>query len=59
MTPASFRPEVQIDLERTRLLVEQLGAIDPSRLGESRGLLARDDLRELDVALCIVLGLTG
>jgi mRNA interferase MazF len=56
--PASFRPEVQIDRERTRVLVEQLGAVDPSRLGESRGLLARDELHDLDRALAIVLGLT-
>ena len=56
--PASFRPEVEIGGERTRVLVEQLGAIDPSRLGESRGLLARDELNDVDRALTIVLGLT-
>ncbi len=56
--PASFRPEVEIDGQRTRVLVEQLGAIDPSRLGESRGLLARNELHEVDDALSNVLGLT-
>jgi mRNA interferase MazF len=56
--PASFRPEVEIDGLQTRILVEQLGAIDPSRLGESRGLLARDELRDVDRALSIILGLT-
>ena len=56
--PASFRPEVEIDGARTRVLVEQIGAVDPSRLGESHGLLARDDLHEVDHALAIVLGLT-
>jgi len=56
--PASFRPEVEIDGERTRVLVEQIGAVDPSRLGESRGLLARDELHDVDRALSIVLGLT-
>ena len=56
--PASFRPEVEIDGERTRVLVEQLGAVDPTRLGESRGLLARDEIREIDSALASVLGLT-
>jgi mRNA interferase MazF len=39
--PASFRPEVEIGGTRTRLLVEELGAVDPSHLGESLGLLAR------------------
>lgn len=56
--PASFRPEVAIDGARTRVLVEQLGAVDPSRLGESHGLLARDELHDVDRALGIVLGLT-
>jgi len=56
--PASFRPEVAIDGVRTRVLVEQIGAVDPGRLGESRGLLARDELKDVDRALSIVLGLT-
>jgi mRNA interferase MazF len=55
--PASFRPEVEIDGSRTRVLVEQIGAIDPTRLGESHGLLARDELHDVDRALAIVLGL--
>ncbi len=55
--PASFRPEVAIEGARTRVLVEQLGAVDPSRLGESHGLLARDELHEVDRALATVLGL--
>jgi mRNA interferase MazF len=55
--PASFRPEVEIDGQRTRVLVEQLGAIDPSRLGKSRGLLAFGELRDVDRALAVVVGL--
>ncbi len=55
---ASFRPEVEIDGARTRVLVEQLGAIDQNRLGESHGVLARDELHDVDRALSIVLGLT-
>lgn len=55
--PASFRPEVDIRCQRTRVLVEQLGAVDPSRLGESHGLLAPDELRKVDHAVAIVLGL--
>lgn len=55
--PASFRPEVEIAGELTRVLVEQLGAVDPSRLGESHGLLGLDELREVDRALVAVLGL--
>lgn len=56
--PASFRPEVTIAVGRTRVLVEQLGAVDPNRLGESQGLLSFDELREVDRALAVVLGLT-
>jgi len=48
---------VEIDGQRTRVLVEQLGAIDPSRLGESYGLLAFGELREVDRALAVVVGL--
>ena len=55
--PASFRPEVAIDGAPTHVLVEQIGAIDPSRLGESHGLLTRDELHDVDRALSIVLGL--
>lgn len=55
--PASFRPEVEIDGARTRVLVEQIGAVDPSRLGESHGLLARDELHDVNRALSIVLRL--
>ena len=56
--PASFRPDVEIEGARTRVLVEQIGAVDPSRLGESNGLLAREELNDVDRALAIVLGLT-
>ena len=56
--PASFRPEVEIEGARTRVLVEQIGAIDPSRLGESHGFLGRDELHDVDRAVGTVLGLT-
>jgi mRNA-degrading endonuclease toxin of MazEF toxin-antitoxin module len=55
--PASFRPEVKIDGQLTRDLVEQLGTVDPRRLGESHGLLAFGELREVDRALAVVVGL--
>ncbi len=55
--PASFRPEIRIGAERTRVLVEQLGAVDPARLGDSQGTLRHDELRDVDRALAVVLGL--
>lgn len=54
---ATFRPEVEIAGARTHVLVEQLGAVDPSRLGESHGLLAFEEMRQVDRALAVVLGL--
>lgn len=54
---ASFRPEVQIAGSLTRVLVEQMGAVDPTRLGTSEGLLSFDELRGVDRALALVIGL--
>lgn len=55
--PASFRPEVDLDGNTTRVLVEQLGAVDVSRLGELRGHLSPEELWGVDDALATVLDL--
>ena len=55
--PASFRPEVVIAERTTRVLAEQTAAVDPSRLGETVGRLAFDELRRVDAALRLVLDL--
>jgi mRNA-degrading endonuclease toxin of MazEF toxin-antitoxin module len=39
------------------VLVEQMTAISPDRLGRSVGRLDADGLRDIDVALSLVLGL--
>lgn len=54
---ASFRPELDIDGQRTRLLVEQLGAVDVNRLGEHVGRVTIDQQWQIDAALLTVLGL--
>ena len=54
---ATFRPEVTIDGRPTRVLAEQTSAVDPQRLGESAGHLSLDELRRVDAALRMVLGL--
>ena len=54
---ASFRPEVEIEGRTTRVLAEQTAAVDPGRLGNSVGYLSREELRQLDAALRIVLDL--
>lgn len=55
--PASFRPEIELDGTATRVLVEQTAAVDPTRLGEQVGHIGFDELRQIDAALRIVLGL--
>jgi mRNA interferase MazF len=53
----SFRPRIEIDGTPTRVLVEQMTAISPDRLGRSVGRLDAGELRDIDVALSLVLGL--
>jgi mRNA interferase MazF len=54
---ATFRPEVAIEGHPTRVLAEQTSAVDPQRLRESAGHLSFDELRQVDAALRLVLGL--
>ena len=55
--PATFRPEVEIDGEATRVLVEQLHAVDLDRLDRHPGRLTPEEQRAVDVALELVLAL--
>jgi mRNA interferase MazF len=55
--PATFRPTIELDGEETRVLVEQTTVVDPQRLGRSAGRLDADELRDVDDALALVLGL--
>jgi mRNA interferase MazF len=55
--PATFRPEIHVDDEPTRVLVEQLGAVDASRLGSLAGHLTPEEMWGVDDALTLVLGL--
>ena len=52
-----FRPEVEVAGKRTRVLVEQIRALDRSRLGRRVGTLAQTEVRAVDEALSLVLGL--
>ena len=54
---ATFRPEIEVAGETTRVLVEQLRAVDLGRLGEQAGRLSPDERRAVDDALEIVLDL--
>ncbi len=55
--PASFRPDIEVAGQRTRVLVEQVGAVDVSRLGDLVGRLAPEEQWGVDAALLTVLGL--
>jgi mRNA interferase MazF len=55
--PASFRPTIALGRQETRVLVEQTTVVDPERLGRSAGRLDADELRSVDEALMLVLGL--
>lgn len=55
--PASFHPEIEVREERTTVLCEMVGAVDARTLGDRVGHLARDELREVDEALLLVLAL--
>ena len=54
---ASFRPEIDIAGERTRVLVEQVGAVDVQRLGDLMGHVTQEEMWGIDEALATVLGL--
>jgi mRNA interferase MazF len=54
---ASFRPEVDVAGSVTRVLVEQVGAVDATRLGELAGHLAPEEMWGIDDALATVLDL--
>ena len=55
--PASFRPAITLEGATTRILVEQTTVVDPQRLGRSAGRLDPYELRAVDEALALVLGL--
>lgn len=55
--PASFRPEIVVRDQTTKVLVEQIGAVDATRLGDLVGHVTLEELWGIDEALLTVLGL--
>jgi mRNA interferase MazF len=55
--PASFRPEIDVRGTSTRVLVEQVGAVDVSRLGGEVGRVSVEQQWAIDAALLTVVGL--
>lgn len=54
---AIYRPEIDVDGVRTRILSDQIFSMDPNRLGAFRGSLDAEELGALDRALLLKLGL--
>lgn len=54
---ATFRPEIEVHGEPTRVLVEQLRTVDVDRLGDHAGRVNHAGLKAIDDALLLVLGL--
>lgn len=53
----NFRPEIDMDGTRTRVLVDQTGAVDiQHRLGDFAGRLSADEMARIDEALRYVMG---
>jgi len=54
--PAIFRPEIAMEGVRTRVLIDQMRAVDASRLGEFAGRLDTAETGEVDRAIRLILG---
>jgi mRNA interferase MazF len=54
---ASFRPEIDVSGQKTRVLVEQMGSVAPQRLGDQVGHLSASELSAVEDAARAVLDL--
>jgi mRNA interferase MazF len=54
---ASFRPEITVGGDTTRVLAEQTAAVDPTRLGVLLGHLSYGEMAQVDAAVRLVLAL--
>jgi mRNA interferase MazF len=55
--PATFRPEIRISGTTTRVMIDQLRCVDVERFGKRVRRLTREEMREVDDALRVVLDL--
>ncbi len=54
---AIYRPEIELDGVKTRVLTDQIYSVAPERLGDFKGALEGGELAELDRALLLKFGL--
>lgn len=55
--PAEFRPVITVRGRTTRVLLDQIKTVDRTRVGRSSGHLAASELRQVEDALRLILGL--
>ncbi|MEO3801952.1 type II toxin-antitoxin system PemK/MazF family toxin [Nonomuraea sp. B1E8] len=55
--PAIYRPEIEFEGMKSRVLTDQIYSVSPSRLGDFKGGLEAHEIAELDRALMLKLGL--
>jgi mRNA interferase MazF len=55
--PATFRPVIDLSGTTTRVLIDQVRALDAQSITASLGRLSSDELQTLDDALAVVFGL--
>lgn len=55
--PSSTRPEINLDNTPCLVLVEQISAVAPERLGDYTGRLDPHELDEIDTAIKLIFGL--
>jgi len=57
-SPAVFRPDIDLDGTKTRVLVDQMAAVDGGlRPGDMVGRLSAGEMADVDLALRLLLGL--
>lgn len=54
---AVYRPEIDVDGQRRRIITDQVFSVDPSRLAAFRGALDAGEIGKLDRALLLKFGL--
>jgi mRNA interferase MazF len=55
--PAVYRPEVEFNDTKSRVLTDQIYSVSPSRLGDFKGALEAHGIADLDRALMLKFGL--
>jgi mRNA interferase MazF len=55
--PAIYRPEIQLNGTKTRILTDQIFSVSTDRLGDFKGSLEAEEVADLDQALLVRFGL--